>query len=616
MSALMLHTVTYRALALAACGWLLASEAAALTLGRARGAVLVGRPLELSIPVTMDGPDSEGACATADVFYGEQKLTRAPTVRWEPGGGTQGSLRITSALPVDEPMVTVYLKVGCAQTATRRYVLLSELPPDSQVVAPAVRSAPPVVAQALPPAATAPGSQSRSPLRVPRRAPEAAATAPPAAPVLPRARKPVQAVTQPRLRVEPVDLTVDRDPTLRLTSELSTQVATDPRSREAAAAMWAALQKGPEEALQDAVRLQGVERELNSLRNVTKQNADAVVQMRTQVEQARGERNFASLALVVLAAVLAALLGWLGWRWHHANRVARVGRWFEANGQPVAPGAPAAGTEAAAGAGEQAEVAAGAAAAAVAATAAATPPSWSPSQDFQASRGGSVRMVGVDELIDVHDKADFFLSIGEYDQAIAVLEGHVHDQVETSALAWMDLLELYHSLGKRVEYERLRGEFSERFAAQVPDFGHFDQPSASLENYSRALSRIVALWPARRVLDVIEESIFRKPGLPGSEPFSLEAYRELVLLYHVAREVAPPEQRRDARTSGFTETSMQPLNMLEGMEEAGQDSLLVPPSSARVGVDIDLSEGEELPALDFDMSDYDALPEEGSGKRR
>jgi hypothetical protein len=259
--------------------------------------------------------------------------------------------------------------------------------------------------------------------------------------------------------------------------------------------------------------------------------------------------------------------------------------------------------------------AAAAAADAAATGAAAAPPAWSPSSDFQASRSG-LRMVGVDELLDVHDKADFFLSIGEPEQAVAALEAHVHDQVETSALAWMDLLELYHSLGKRVEFERLRNEFCQRFTAEVPDFEHFDQPSASLENYSRALSRIVALWPARRVLDVIEESIFRKPGLPGSEPFSLEAYRELVLLYHVAREVAPPEQRREARTSGFSETSLQPLNMLEGMEPADQDPLLVPPSSARVGVDIDLTEGDELPALDFDMSDYDALPEDGSGKRR
>jgi hypothetical protein len=244
-----------------------------------------------------------------------------------------------------------------------------------------------------------------------------------------------------------------------------------------------------------------------------------------------------------------------------------------------------------------------------------------PREEFLASRGGITRMVGVQELIDVHDKADFFLSIGEYDQAIALLEAHVHDDVETSALAWMDLLELYHSLGRRADYERLRHEFRQRFTASVPDFDHFDQPSASLENYERALGRIVALWPSQRVLDVIEESIFRKPGLPGADPYSLEAYRELVLLYHVAKEMAD-EAQVAAKPPTFHDTAVHPLNMAERGEPvvAHRDLLMVPPPSARLGVDIDLGDlpedrpalrdhsaamatGRELRALDFDLDE-------------
>jgi hypothetical protein len=233
----------------------------------------------------------------------------------------------------------------------------------------------------------------------------------------------------------------------------------------------------------------------------------------------------------------------------------------------------------------------------------------------------------------------------------------------------MDLLELYYKLGKRADFERLRAEFRQRFAVQVPDFDHFDQPTSSLENYGRALSRIVALWPSQRVLNVIEESIFRKPGLPGAEPFSLEAYRELVLLYHIAKEVAPVEDSVSApleyRPTDFPSTSLQPLNMLDlperpsakaplasaaplaasfpepttapvPMPEAtvvmgriaqdGEDStmppadrsnLLIPPSSPRIGLDIDLDAPgaaaaaaaaaggrPELEPLDFDTSAF------------
>jgi hypothetical protein len=49
----MLHPVTIRVLAFAACGWLLAPQAGAITLGHAHGAALIGRPLEVSVPVTM-----------------------------------------------------------------------------------------------------------------------------------------------------------------------------------------------------------------------------------------------------------------------------------------------------------------------------------------------------------------------------------------------------------------------------------------------------------------------------------------------------------------------------------------------------------------------------------
>jgi pilus assembly protein FimV len=384
--------------------------------------------------------------------------------------------------------------------------------------------------------------------------------------------------------------------------------------------LWQALQKTPDDALQEALRLQAVERELRSLRDVTQQNAANMARMREEVERARGERGVAAGVVAALAALLLALLGWFGWRWYADHRLKRVGRWFEQNGEArmgAAPGDPAGGllTQPAPvlREGEPASAAFAAAGAAAAVGAAAlstrsgpTPlgsitPAF-PREDFQfnAGRNGSMRTVGVQELIDVHDKADFFLSIGEYDQAIALLEAHIYDDVETSALAWMDLLELFHSLGRRGDYERLRNEFRLRFNGQLPDFDHFDQPDATLEQYDRALNRIMELWPSPRVLELIEESIFCKPGKPGTEPFSLEAYRELVLLYHVAHELAAApadaEEAPGTVTGNFDDTAEVALSPppRAPASVAPRELLMVPPASARLGVDIDLG---ELPTL-------------------
>ncbi|MCE3272480.1 MAG: hypothetical protein K0S57_2877 [Ramlibacter sp.] len=611
----MLHTVTFRALAIAACGWLLALDAAAVTLGRASGAVLVGRPLQLAISATLDAATTD-PCASADLFYGEQRVTRTPTVRWESRDGKEGVLRVSSELPVDEPMVTIYLRVGCGQPSARRYVLLAEVPPEQASSSPgrAAAASVPVVPSA--PAAAAPP--------VVRRPPPAPRPKPPAA-----AREPAR----PVLKLEPLDLSIDHAPTLRLSTEIGTQPTSDPAARQAAAALWQALQKGPEEALQEAQRVQAVQRELQSLRDVNRQNAAEVAGMRAEVEKAQSRRNIASVLALLLATLLVAVLAALGWRWYRIHRVERVGRWFEANGMaaalpPLAAAARPPAPDVLLDADPIATTSPGTlpiGAVPPARPAAAPLSPWSPSsmQDFQSSRGGSFRMVGVEELMDVHDKADFFLSIGEVNQAVAVLEGHVHDQVETSALPWMDLLELYHSLGRRADFERLRGEFRQRFSAQVPDFDHFGQPTPTLEDYGRALSRIVALWPTRRVLDVIEESIFRKPGLPGAEPFSLEAYRELVLLYHIAADLSSAEETApdEPRVTNFAETSLQPLHTFDvpGRPAPDVDLLLVPPSSPNVGVDIDVTAADDefdtLPPLDFDLdSQQGEVPDSDRGR--
>jgi hypothetical protein len=602
----MFQKVTWRPLVLAACAWLFACEAGALSLGRPRGAVLIGRPLDVAIPVTVDAADAGGPCASAELFHGENRVARAPSVRWEAGADGEGVLRVISSVAVDEPVVTLYLRVGCAQSATRRFVLLPELPPDNEPQ----RAAPALAARA---AARAIPVAPRAAASTPAATSAAAAPLPPAPP-----RRKEPAPRQPRLKLEPFDVGSDREPSLRLSQSLTMPVDSQPQQqRDALAALWQAIRKEPEDAARESLRLRDMERELGSLRELTRQNAAAVQEMRSQMAQAQEGRRNASQLVVALAALLAAIGGWLAWRWHRAGRLERVGRWFETHGQPMgavtqppvdtAPRAEATPTLPVEGATLPAPISAPVPMPAVVAVS-----DWGGGYGFNASRGGHLRMVGVEELIDVHDKADFFLSIGETNQAVAVLEAHLQGPVETGALAWMDLLELYHSLGRQADYERLRAEFRERFTADVPEFDRFGEAGAPLEDYPRALSRIVALWPSRRVLDVIDESIFRKPGLPGAEPFSLEAYRELVLLYHIAQEVAPAERQTqggpEGIPTGFPPTSLQPLDALDLSDDAPVDRelLLIPPASKRVGVDIDLGEPGPGNLLDFDISGFDA----------
>jgi hypothetical protein len=88
--------------------------------------------------------------------------------------------------------------------------------------------------------------------------------------------------------------------------------------------------------------------------------------------------------------------------------------------------------------------------------------------DFANSNFASSRLVSTEELFDIQEQADFFMSLDQPEQAIAVLKNHITDNVETSALAYMDLFDIYHRTNREADYQELREEFNRVFNAQVP----------------------------------------------------------------------------------------------------------------------------------------------------
>ncbi len=119
----------------------------AAELGKASGTPILGRALDVTIPITLDAPADE-PCAEVQVYFGESRVKTADF--WITTDSPQvGRLKITSAQPVDEPVVTLYVSVACGGQMSRKYVFLTEL---------VMEAAP--VALVLP--TTAPGGDGRS----------------------------------------------------------------------------------------------------------------------------------------------------------------------------------------------------------------------------------------------------------------------------------------------------------------------------------------------------------------------------------------------------------------------------------------------------------------------
>lgn len=183
------------------------------------------------------------------------------------------------------------------------------------------------------------------------------------------------------------------------------------------------------------------------------------------------------------------------------------------------------------------------------------------------------RTVRVPEIFDLQQQVEFFSSLGQQAKAITLLRRHLVDNVKTSALVYLDLLDLYHQTGDREAYEDLRADFNSVFKTRIASFDDYTAVGTNVTAYEDVLARIEAVWPKRRVFDIIDNALFREPGNPA-EVLDLEAYRELLLLHAVAREII--DLQADPTDSENTQwpdlAAMQPR------------------SSPRLGLDIDLSE--------------------------
>lgn len=183
------------------------------------------------------------------------------------------------------------------------------------------------------------------------------------------------------------------------------------------------------------------------------------------------------------------------------------------------------------------------------------------------------RTVKVPELFDLQQQVEFFSSLGQQAKAIALLRKHLVDNVKTSALVYLDLLDLYHQAGNVQDYEDLRDDVNKVFNTRILSFDRYVATSAGGAAYAAILLRIQAAWPTRQVFRIIDEALFREPG-DGAEVLALEEYRELLMLYAVGREIIELE----SGSSGSSGDTQWP------------DLAMQPRSSPRLGLDIDLTQ--------------------------
>lgn len=591
------RTPTRSTNAVVLCGLLAlaAAPADAITLEAPIGPAALGAPLDVELGVSLArGETLDPQCVRAEVVLGDRTLaaeavrTRLGDLRPDVDDALRATLRVQTTVRVDEPVVELSVHAGCPPRMTRRYVVFAD--PPRVEPAPALASgpgaaasdragarkaqvpgspagkvvSPPAGARTLPPAGWRPDSTASPPAPAPPakravRPARADASSPPprgdarASPPRPAARArlrldgpapPPAHAAAARPVPEPAEA-----PAPPLASTLSPQTLALVEQANLAVLAAAAELRAAQ------ARMAALEHRLETLQAQASTRAAQVDEWRQLAVQAQTRQRWSG---VLLIAVLL-LLGLAGWLWWRVRMLERKGReaWTRAAHEATAlTRAPLPATQVPVLAtAEKPRRVHGAGLAPVhepVASAWPASPSGPPAHPVESDPVASVdatrpfqrdpaasptlatQALSTEELIDLEQQAEFFVVLGQDEAAVDLLMAHLRDSAGASPLPYLKLMEIYHRLGDEAAYRRTQQRFNQRFNARAPDWRARERIGHALVDYPTVVAGLQRVWANPiDAMAQLEALLFRRGG---GEVFDLEAYRDLLFLYGIARE--------------------------------------------------------------------------------
>ncbi|MFO1262887.1 MAG: hypothetical protein U1E84_06040 [Rhodoferax sp.] len=556
------------------------SDAHALTLGPASGTAFLGRSAKLAVPVQLTSvEEGRQLCAQADVFYGDRKIA-AQSVEVRPAVSADSLsawVHVVAVQPVDEPVVTVFVRAGCEQKLSRRYLLMAEPQRETE-------------GRGAEPLPISRASASRIPANVSETAPQSTLQhLPPAVSTKPASKASQtarEATANGRERVASRDVSSKPSAALRLMAEANLKWSSDfgvtdtqdPNIRLQASQLWRALNQSEPDIAEANQRQLSLLADLRAVQQSIDQQKKLAPLLGAKLEEARSQRYANALVYALLGGCAASMVGWAIW-WRRSQGYRRHGPWWREKTdsrhadslqadshlpEPTSAFAAIADVpldKADSGAGGASAQALGQPAVDIhlddfdaqgtpQQTSAVAIPVVAPIEnppmvvapvshhasghaDFVHSTSSGLRSLSTGEMLDIRQQAEFFMTLGQHEQALTLLEDHIQQSSQSNPLVYLDLLNMLHNLGRRPDFERYRGEFNALFAGQVPPYGALSESGNGLERYPNLCDRIVALWPTQDCVAFIEEHLVRHADPTKDNVIDLEAFRDLLLLHGI-----------------------------------------------------------------------------------
>nr|MBP8288158.1 hypothetical protein [Rhodoferax sp.] len=427
---------------------LAAAPVHAFTLGELSGVALIGRSLDVTVPVQSGpGEQASAACFTAELFHADTRQP-APNVSVTPTSGGTAVVRIQANTLVDEPIVSVELRARCGSTSTRRYTLLADVAPieTQATTASTAPRLPQIERSVVKPAAVdgfaiatvGPATQARTTVNKTRAAPNPRPR-PPVASVKPavaagtsgselvlqQPTRPLKRSGQAVLKLDPLDVFSDRIATLD-----------SPMLFEPSA-----------DAMLQAQQISTLEADLKTLRSRLVRSDAELLELKTQLQQSQSEQ-VSALWVYVLGGLVLLCLAALAWllvlqrkarhvqepKWHDSQQHDSAYDLSEEMG-PAAEHPPAALPHK-----EPALAPTRPAPGELGDKAVDTPRL---SDTVPAALDG-VQSFSVEPILDIRQQAEFFVSLGQTDRALHILKKQIDGASQPNPFIFLDLLTLQH----------------------------------------------------------------------------------------------------------------------------------------------------------------------------
>ncbi len=157
--------------------------------------------------------------------------------------------------------------------------------------------------------------------------------------------------------------------------------------------------------------------------------------------------------------------------------------------------------------------------------------------------------IQIEEISDVMQEAEFWLSIKDPQRAIEILEPQSMNDHPGTPVMWLLLLDLYRMVGNRDQYNQLRIRFKQKFNSNILEYSELPSPNSIkfLCDFEHLTSKLTAFWNTNYILPFLDSLLIddREGERVG---FELSVYQDILMLIAISKELEKPEVKINIET--------------------------------------------------------------------